>query len=276
MLNTINYNSAMYNALGASTSLTPSAVEFNGYAMQTSEIIITKLVHENTPIRDFIRRARPYDNGQNILSDYWRTKTIVMEGVIKTSTAEELDLKLDEFKKNISGQRGTLNVEYGEGYRSYICTLDSGQSMFDRQAHNITFLPFRLTFACDEPFGTDKNYTSIFYSGTSLVTTLSQTNSGSAVAKPIYTFNFSAASGVTNVLIENTTSGESIQYAGNITAPALLEFNAEEREVTLNGIAVDYSGQFPGLVTGVNSVRITITGVSATYTFTAQHKNAYL
>jgi phage-related protein len=131
-------------------------------------------------------------------------------------------------------------------------------------------------FVCRTPFGRARGYESTSLDMSTSPTSQSVVNSGTYAAQPVVTLNFSAASSVKAVLLENLTTGESITYTGAIAASDILIFDSETKAVTLNGTAVDFSGAFPTLEVGANLLRLTVSGASFMAYTTYAHLPAFL
>jgi len=277
--NTFLYNQNLYNQnfsfLGDAAQ---DSIVFNDYSLQNSNIIIANASHDAGPSRDFLAVPTPRDDGEIIISDYWRRKTITMSGVVKADTAILLEAKIDEIKKNLRARNGNLDIKQSDGtIRRYVSTFINPSAMVDRKGYQLTFVPITLTFACLNPFGESKSYVSdVYVAKTDLIFTESYYNSGTIKARPVVGIVFSAASAITAVKITNNTTTEEITLTANIAAGDYVKLDAETREVTINGVIQDYDGFFPSLEVGANSVTMTLTGTSATYALTIKHKTPYL
>lgn len=282
MLNTGVYNSTTLNNLFTLPSLSDkAAIEFNGYSLQSANIITSILLHDSMPERDLATADAPRSDGKIINGDNWRKKTITLSGTLHTTTAAEMVALINTFKKNVSAREGNLDIRDeidSTNYRRYIATAVGTDSMFSaRVGTDITRCPFTVTFEADDPFGKDLTYTSeLFESETDLTFTEEIENLGSAPGKPVFILNFSAASSISAINITNNTTGESIQIAESISAGDYVRFDSENQEVTINGVPVtDYAGVFPEMASGVNNFTVTLTGTSATYDLTVKFFQSY-
>jgi hypothetical protein len=277
LLNTLRLNTQQLRDGGYDelTNLTDS-VKFGALELNTGGIVISRLVHDSMPEREFRTFDIPRENGGGINGDYWRTKRIIMDGYITKTTNAELESAIDNMKQVLSQQAGNLDINVAGTVRRYTATLVNAGNMFsDRKHYHISFCPFRLEFDCLTPFGESVNYQVDSFEETSLEYSNEIVNSGTAKAKGVVVLNFSAADTVTVVKWENTRTGEAIQITSSFSAGDILEINAREKTVTLNDVAVDYDGVFPHFVVGINYFTITITGTSAAYALTVKHKRAF-
>jgi hypothetical protein len=279
MYNTGLYNTALYNTLFSFPATADREdIEFDGYGLQNSNICVSKITYDNAPDRDYQTSAIPRGNGLIENSDYWRRKTIVLTGTARKDTRVEFDALIDEMKKELSGSKLPLNIRIGaeeDNIRSFESTLQSIN--FKRESGYVTFCPFEATFLVLTPFGTDIDYTSDAFLGTTDLTFTEEIEVGGTVQTPaVIILNFISASSVSVVNIVNNTTGEEIEITASISAGGYLKIDGENREVTLNGVSQDFDGIFPNLSTGINNITITITGSSATYDLTIKRLNSYL
>ena len=280
MFNSFLFNTGLFN--GLATAIPEAATEdiqFNDFVLSNgNSMIIQTLKEDSGPRRAFDFTEVPRGHGNISYADYFREKHITMRGTLRADSAEDLEDAIDEMKKELSVREGNLDIVKNGVVRRYVATLTNMDSIFqNREGYHITFCPFFLDFTCLEPFGKSVNYESTaFLDETDLAFDEELFNEGTAPTQPVVIFNFSAASSLTEVSFLNNTTGEEIVYTGTISAGDYLRFDSEEKEVTLNGTSVDYSGSFPSLAVEENSYTITVTGTSATYTLTIKYKTKYL
>lgn len=282
MFNSFNLNTTNYNALALVPDETAgSSLVFNGYDLQSSDVITSILIQDNTPSRDFDTSSIPRGDGEIIIGDYWRRKVVKVKGIIKKTTSALLDAELDAMKKALRVPEGILDIKvpHNDGtVRRYQATLINGNAMFDdRQNYHVTFCPFQAEFVTAEPFGHSVLYdSSSFLDKTDLVFNEQIDNLGTVRAKPVVILNFTAVSSVVAISFKNNTTGEEIKLTNAITAGDYVKFDSEEMQVTINGTVHDFTGAFPTLETGANSITITVTASSCTYDLTIKHKTPYL
>lgn len=279
MYNTFGHNTTNYNALASNISaLSLGAIVFNGYSLQNTDIVTQFLVHDNMPDRDFDTGAIPRADGEFILGDFWRKKEVEVNGFIRKTTSSELEAEIDAMKKALAVPEANLDVTVDGIVRRYVATLINGASLFsERKNFHITFIPFSARFSCSAPFAVLTTYDStVRYDQTSLALNEQIDNAGTVRSKSVLILDFSAASSITAINYRNNTRGEEIELTKNINAGDYIVFDGENLEVTVNGAVQDYDGIFPLLDTGANSITITLTGASGTYTMTEKHKTPYL
>lgn len=279
MFNTFNFNTTVFNGLAALIpEVASDTIIYNDYSLQNTDIITSILLQDSTPNRDFLTSAVPRSDGQIINGDFWRRKKIKLSGIIKKSTNALLEAEIDAMKKALAVSEGVLDITVAGTIRRYYATLTNGHDMFSqRQNYHVTFCPFQVEFESSDPFGKSVDYNAAgWLDETSLVLNEQVNNDGTVRAKPVVILNFTAANTVAAVSFKNNTTNEEIKITTTIVAGDYLKFDAEEMQVTLNGVEQDYTGAFPTLDTGANSFTITVTGTSCTYDLTVKHKTPYL
>lgn len=279
LFNTKLFNTGMLN--GGTTIATVYSTDtlvFENFSLSDgSTMIMTDLIVSG-PTREIVGGPMPRGDGQYVTADYFREYTIEARGIVKMGTLALLDAQIDTIKKKLRTREGNLDYIDGNGtVKRFIATVDNFEEMFAaRQRYHVTICPFVIRFKCMTPFGKSRTITSTSLSITSSPTVQSVVNAGTYKAQPIVTLLFSAASSVTVVNIANTTKGESIQYSGSVAANDILVFNSEQKTVTKNGTAVDFTGAFPSVDPGGNLMTVTITATSFTAYTTFTHRDTYL
>lgn len=282
MFDSFNFNTTNYNVLAlAPDAEASSSLIFNGYDLQSTDVITSILIQDNAPDRAFDTSPIPRGDGEIIVGDYWRRKVVKVKGIIKKGTAALLDAEIDAMKKALRVPEGILDIKvpHNDGtVRRYQATLTNGNSMFDeRQSYHVTFCPFTAEFTTVEPFGHSVLYDSASFLGTTdLVFDEQVDNLGTVRAKPVIILNVISASSVVAISFKNNTTGEEIKLTNSVVAGDYVKFDSEEMQVTINGTVYDFTGAFPTLETGANSITITVTGSACTYDLTIKHKTPYL
>ncbi len=279
MYNANPYNTALYNGIEAVSGLADQdTIVFDGFSLQNANIVSSLLLQDSTPSRDLPANKIPQNDGEFLVGDFWRRKIITVSGTLRGSSASDLNDRIDEMKKRLRVLTGNLDIKVNGVIRRYPATLNNGLAMFSQRRHfHITFVPFSVQFLTVLPFAQSVNYVEdLFIDKTQLSSTENTSNDGTIHAEDVISLNFSAASGITAVDIENTTNGKSISISQSISAADLLVIDGENKTVKLNGTLIDYSGFFPRLEVGGNSFTITLTGTSATFTLSIKHKTPYL
>jgi len=267
---------------GSSTveSFSTDTLVLDDFSLSDGETMIMEYLRFLGPTRELIGGTIPRGHGMYQTADYFRETVIECGGIVTASTAALLEAQLDTIRKNLRKAQRDLDYTDANGtVKRFVATLDNFDGLFaDREHYHVTFCPWNARFRCKTPFGKARDYTAVTETITSSPHNQTVENTGTAVGQPVFFLIFSSASSVTSVAVENTTTGEEIEYdasGDNIDAGDLLEFDSENKTVKRNGVEVDYSGAFPSLETGSNVLQFTLTG-TFNVTETTKLKTTYL
>jgi phage-related protein len=236
-----------------------SSISFNSHSLQDSNIITEKVLHLTAPDMNQVLEAKARRNGSLLMSNYFTQRTIKLEGVIKDTSIEALDSRIDLIKSYLIGEEKNLDIGYISGTRRYIATLRS--VVIEREHFNTSWTPFSMEFACAEPFGKDTSPTVVSSSGHT-TSPFSEVFiiPGSVGACPIITLTLTTGTNVTAIKVENLTTNTSMTITRDYSNSDVLEVDCSEMTVEANAVAVDYTGVFPSFDSGSNTLRITVTG----------------
>lgn len=249
-------------------------ISFNSNDLESAYLLINRLNKSDSPSRDINSEILSFQDGFNIISDYWRNRTIVIVGTIDASSSAHLADTLDTLKQNLSGVNKNLDVDYGSGTRRYKATLTKLTA--PEEFYNITHLPYTAEFLC-QPFGYGTSSVSLSSNDiTASSKTQAFTFTGSYKPQPIITLTADSASATTEISIANTTTGDTITITTAIATNDVLVINTETGKVTKNGTQIDFSGPIPSFDVGSNSLTITRTGASLRYDLSISYTPRFL
>lgn len=266
------YGDILYGWLYSSSSLPVGVVtediSFENYGLQNANIIVEYFNPIDSGDIEYNTFNIPQGHGKGFLSRFWREKTIAIKWIIKCDSAILLQSKIDEIKKAIRKSEGILKYKLADSsYRQINTTCTSMK--FDKQSYNITWIPFELQFKANEPFWYNTSISQKFYSGVTTSPFLEEiTNDGNEESRLQTFFFFWATSGTTSISI--TLNNRTVTWTGTIATWDLLYIDCLSKQVLKNGSTQDYSGTFPILLPGVNSITYTING-----TFTCDISNIF-
>lgn len=281
MYNSSPYNSSLYGGTALAGSIASEDVfQYDDYGLQNSSIIVTNSDHATPPSRDFSTYRVPRNNGRIISGNFFDQKVITLEGYLKASGASAFETLLDTFKKRLSAKDGVLQITEPNGVvKRWTTNLTSPEKLLaERKGWMVDYCPFKAEFTCVEPFGHDAEYTVIYLGGQTAATfNQTLTNIGNAAAEPVIFLQFTGANSVTQIEVQNVTTGAKMRISGlTVVAGDIFELNTETKEVLQNGVAIDYDGSFIELEPDDNNIQADITSTSHTVGVTYKHKNAYL
>ncbi len=191
-------------------------MKYNNYDLQTNNIIISELSHEDNTNKQLVVAGYASRDGGRLISDNYRSKNIPMSGQIIGTDKNDLEARIDDLKKNIQNKHNKiLEFDYRGGTRTYVAT--TGAINFDRRQHTINVIGFSIEFICTTPFAVDTTETTISFSsqnydGASSEQTYSDSDvgfDGTHVPYPVIELTFSDYNGsadVSEIKVENTNS----------------------------------------------------------------------
>lgn len=281
MLNTTLLNTAPLNdflAPRAFTAADYADIQFEGFILQSDNVISNIILDSSTPARELTKFSIPRKDGLGIIGDYFKERKIKITGYIKYDTGTDLENGIDNMKKLLMIREGNLYRKVNGQIRVVKATLTNPDQMFARrEAYHVSFCPFDLEFTSVEPMWHSLDYYAVENLGiTNLIYSNILTNDGTYKTDPVLTIDITAATAITAIQFTNNQNGDTIEVVRAFTAGELLVIDSENKSVTVNGAEVDYNGEFPQIECDSNSYTITSTGTSITYNQTLKAKYAYL
>lgn len=252
-------------------------VTFNGYNMQNSNVKTTLAMYSG-PVRSLQKRGSPRASGAYAETDYWRETKITLRGSLSYSTRVLLEEGMDTFRKNLSAAGGILKIPFAGTSRYWECYAESMDSMFSkRTGQMLTWTPWEISFVCLNPFGRPQSRTSFDVASAITVspTNVQITHAGSAVTEPIMYLTFGTAGTASAFTITNSQTGEAITVTSAVSNADVFTIDGENKQVLKNGTAVDYTGVFPKLQSGVNTLIVTVTGAGFSISMSETHYARY-
>lgn len=145
---TVNEREIGYSA--PPLSVTQDAVAFDGYGLQNATVRTVSVDMDNLGRVDLPTFDFPMDDGGGVLSRYFRGRQIRVRISVSCDTPENLNLKIDDIKRNLRKSEGNLDITVNGEIRRIRATLTDVK--FNRQHYNLTFVNADLTFTSVEAF----------------------------------------------------------------------------------------------------------------------------
>lgn len=239
-------------------------VSFNSNNLQTYNPathvgIITNLIdHTDLPTKTADLYAIAGANQSAIFSTDYPSKTIQIGGVIKGSTQDDLDARIDTFKGYFNGKDKNLDIDYAGTTRRYVATVNT---MSVQRQQLALFATFAIEFICTLPFGKETSSTSLFSSlnQTTASKNFTPTIGGTAPFQlPIITLTIDSLTGTGDyITISNDNNGQQMLLFGlGFANGDVVVVDCEQHTVKVNGNLVDYQGTFLELEPGASSITI--------------------
>lgn len=237
---------------------------FNSFSLQDDNFITERVTFRGYPQRDNAFAQVNRREGMKLLGSEFTTKEISLAGVVIASSPSALQTLLDNMKRALTQQEGSLIVEDG---RTFTATVSS--IAIPDEHYNQSKAPFEVSFTCSKPYAVSSLLTVTIPTPSGQYTVSGLVNiSGTFYARPLFSYNPPAGTGKTLIrrfdlyhvpTAQTTTvsglgSGTSLSYSTEVTIN-LDTFNATE-----GGTAVDSSGSYPKFEPGTNNFLFTASG----------------
>lgn len=248
-------------------------ITFNNVSLMTDPYSVRSFTSEETNNKELYVYNLARSRGGNLVNAEYQTKRFTMLGTIKGDSKADLEANIDAFKALMDQHSKNLDIEYSGSTRRFIATASKVE--VKRDYFNMTFAPFEIEFVVPAGVGYDTARTEDTATG---ITDLTQDENivigGSAPPDDFkLTLTFTAINAITQ--IDFQANGNKITLAASYNNGDVVVFDQKNMKVTINGVEKAYTGIFPQFYVGSQSLHITLTGTSATYTRVTSYTKAY-
>jgi len=257
------------------------SIKFDNVELVNATYHLEVAKHLSMPEREIFTSKRGASNGELILSDFFRAKTIIVKGVITADNPAELVQRANDLKKllastdTIPTTLKNLDITPPDGntirYKA-ICT----KLIFNQEFYNTHHVPYEAEFFVPDGFGYDPN--TITVEKTNITTSPYEfylTITGSIGCLPTITITKTAGT-VSKVKFQNLQSNNYIEVENALDDELVID----EKEMTcqVGGSDVDFNGVFPRWYTGENAnlIKLITTGSGYTLNLTIEYNPLYL
>jgi hypothetical protein len=248
-----------------------TAVSYATNSLQTSWINTSGIRHESMGTKQAVAYLLAHANGQVIPYTEYNSKVITLQGTIVGNGITDTDQKLDTFRGYFAKDGQNLDISYAGATRRYVCVPTSVD--IDRP-NGLSYAYFTVTLVCLSGFGQDTS-SSFLVPLTTGLTSANRTDNitvpGSATYQlPIATVTLTAvsATGSQTMTFANNNNGQGVTVTRSGWAVTdVVTFDSLNRQVLVNGTVTDYSGSFIELNPGSQSINISNSFTSATYSY---------
>ena len=211
-----------------------------------TDIYINNILLHSRPARAISISRLARADGAKLVNSQYGTKEIVLEGFISSTSRANYEVARDLLMKNLQAQEATLRFSQAGANRDYTATVEN--IIFNNTGGG--FGTFSIKFVCSTPFGFDTSDTTALNASSNTAATSTKTFSaigGSYKVEPTITVEVSAISGGTGKYIKltNPATGKYIKVTRNWAVNDTFLVNCKTKTVTVEGVAVDYTGVFP-------------------------------
>lgn len=196
-------------------------------------------------------------------------KTITLNVVVTAASVTTLKTNMDTIKRLLNTQVDTNLILDSLDDRYWVSRFDD-----IRGSYKGIKWEGRLDFICLDPYAYDNTETDDDYTDNEDPETITHTAGGTALIEPVWTLTATGNQPGITILLNNTTLGMELQWAGDMLDTEILIIDSSEWTVTLEGAASmsGVSGVFPLLSPGVAN---TITVHDFTGNVNITYRNRY-
>ena len=277
-LDVAKLDTALWDGLSPSPpSGSTDDIVFNNYG-RNNTLIRTRFVKISGPLLDLQKRAYPRAQGAYAETSYWRETHIILRGSVKGTSRTDMETRMDQMRQNLSVFGSVLKIPWAGSSRYYECYAIGLDKLFQERDHyHMNQCPFEVELIALQPFGRDQNRTptDVPTAVTTSPTVMAFVDSGTAESDSLAYITLVTAGTVSQITWENTTNGDKLIITGSFSNGDQIIVDGENKAVTKNGVAIDYSGVLPKIIAGSNSFRITLVGSGYSIAITEIHYNRY-
>ena len=193
-----------------------------------------------------------------------------MNVVIEGTNAADVISNLDNVKKTLASEEEEALILDSISTRYWNARLESLDGDFVAN----TAWQGTITFLCPDPLAYSTTETSSDFNIDADPKTITETVGGTAIAKPGWTLTAGETLSDVTIKLENVTTGEELQWTGSLVDEDELEIDSQNWTVKKNSVsAMTITGEFPRLIAGSNTIKVT--ALSTTGTLNITYRDAY-
>lgn len=254
-------------------------ITFDGTSLQDSTYQVQEFLHESISGRDLNYQKLADRDGAKLVTDQYDVKKITFKGVVHGTDIDNLETNIDTLKELLTRKEKNLDIAYASGTRRYIASCS--QFKLERAHYNITFAPFEAEFTVSNPpFGKGLDTSTAEYPNLMFASTATYegtyTFTGTHAPMPIIKMTVNSEDNMNKVTFTNHETGHAISVETTFEDADVLIINTDDYTVTLNGVAIDYTGSIPEFVVGANDFNLAVRADEADITLKLIYYSLYL
>ncbi len=240
-------------------------LKFDNTTISNTTYFLEYSKHQTAPDRDLELVRLPNRSGEVLISNNFRSKRILLRGVILGTSPSDLQSKVDTFKELFSREAKNLDITPdGGSIRRYIATCSS--HTFDQESYNVTHMPWEAEFIV--PSGEGKATSSTTYSDDDITSSphtddIGLILAGSKKPQPVIVMTIDSETNMTKLKFTNNTTDQYIEVTRAFANAEVLTIDCENMTCQVGGVDVDFDGVFPKFDIGTNSYTLTTTDTGA-------------
>lgn len=226
------------------------------------------------------------DSSRKLTSSFYDQRQINVSLWIATTDRVLLDQALDALQTILQAQEAPLVIQQSGKSRQYTCTFSTSSintSSVNQSSVSAPvggFIDLTLTFECSDSFGYDTTPTLLAnqYPNTLYNPSVSFIQKGTADTQvPIITITFTGVTQNTgSVSIGNQKTGQAVTVTTTFSQYDALVIDCQHKTVQINGVDVNFSGAFPEVGLGQQTLYYVDTFTTRTFTFLVNVFNRYV
>lgn len=239
---------------------------FDAFSLNDTNFISERITFKGFAARAVVRAKINRREGVKLLNTEFGEKEITVEGQVIAASASELQSLLDNMKKSLVTEEGSLVIEQG---RTFVATVT--QLGIPDEHYNQSKAPFMVTFVCSNPYSEGALLTAVTPVPSGTVSFSGTVNiSGTYFARPTIVYTPPSATGNTlirQLVLNHTPTGQSITVTGfNASSVGGLRYqdpitvNMDDFTILEGTSYIDSSGAFPRWDPGINAYTIIPSG----------------
>lgn len=248
---------------------------FNGTDLSgLTGVTILDIKANSIPNRKLMQAELAEADGGILTNAFYGIKTILVTGIIEGDTANVAEGYRDTLLSYLSEPNATLIFEQAGTNRVYTATMQDAVFSDDNVGGHI---PFDIRFSCTDPFGYEQNQIQTTEAGvTTNGDTTAITNGGTYKCNTIIWIKLNNFTGADDRAITVTIGGIGVTVIREWAAGEVLVIDGVNKTVTVGGVAVTFTGQFPMLAVGSNTLTVTDSFTARNIDKTIKYTERYL
>jgi hypothetical protein len=232
-------------------------ITYDGFGLNSAPYKVTEYNPNGSPNKSTKLFDLARQHGSVRVFEKFDSRSITISGEIICSSRLELDTAIDNLKRQMRRQQGTLKIDYGDGFRQWAVTAKA--VVINRQRHNISYVPFSIEFESESPFATD-GVTDTLIDNESITdgTASFGINIGGTMdAAPQFTLQVNTVDPDdedVEIVIGNSASSQYLTITATMGAGSSLTIDCDLQKVFLDGELLHVEGQFPEWSAGAGNV----------------------
>lgn len=255
-----------------------TSIVFNSLNINSGSYIVSKINDTPMPEIDLKLFKIPNTGRTRASNKEFNALSIKISGTIIGTSASNVQTLIDTFKASFDVLSANLDVDYGGGTRRYLCAVQ--QCNIDQPIRGSFWAKFEIELISLE-YGQDTSVTTLKNAVTINTTpsTQSLVIGGSAPEQwlriAVTLFSGTGISGKTITLL-NDTNNRTLSVTRNWSVSDVLEIDEYNMTVKVNGIEVDFDGDFLQFTHGNHDLIISNDFTTYSLRLTVDHYRRYI